>query len=179
VNAKRKVRLATVWLDGCSGCHMSILDMDEAILALARRVDVVYGPLVDAQEFPKSVDVAIVEGAVSSQDDLEKIRAVRQRSKLVVALGDCAVTGNVPAMRNPVPVRQLLERIYIQGAQENPGIPADGVPSLLRQAVPVHEVVAVDLHVAGCPPPAASIAFVLNELLDGRIPDLSAKVKFG
>ena len=179
MNVIKKVRLATVWLDGCSGCHMSLLDMDETLLAIAKRVDVVYGPLVDAQEFPRGVDVTLVEGAVSSQHDLEKIRTVRQRSKLVVSLGDCAVTGNVPSMRNAVPPRKLLERIYVEGAQENRGIPTEGVPALLRQAVPVHEVVAVDLHVAGCPPPPQSIAYVLGELLDGHMPDLSAKVKFG
>jgi NAD-reducing hydrogenase small subunit len=175
----KKVRLATVWLDGCSGCHMSLLDMDEAILDVAKRVDVVYGPLVDAQEFPKAVDVTLIEGAVSSQDDLEKVQTIRQRSKLVVSLGDCAVTGNVPALRNSMPPRKLLERIYIEGVQNNPCIPSDGVPSLLRQAVPVHEVVKVDLCVAGCPPPAQAIAFVLGELVEGRIPDLAAKVKFG
>ncbi len=152
----KKARLATVWLDGCAGCHMSLLDMDEAILNVAKRVDVVYGPLVDAQEFPKAVDVALIEGAVSSQDDLEKVQTIRQRSKLVVALGDCAVTGNVPAMRNSHPARKLLERIYIEGAQENVGVPTDGVPALLRHAVPVHEVVKVDLHVPGCPPAASS-----------------------
>ena len=175
----KKTRLATVWLDGCSGCHMSVLDMDEAILNVANRADVVYGPLVDAQEFPKAVDVTVIEGAVSSQEDLEKVRTIRQRSKLVVSLGDCAVTGNVPAMRNPIPPRKLLERIYIEGAQENRVVPTEGVPSLLRQAVPVHEVVKVDLHVPGCPPPAKAIAFVLGELLDGRLPDLGSKVKFG
>jgi NAD-reducing hydrogenase small subunit len=175
----RRARLATVWLDGCSGCHMSVLDIDEAIIAIAKRVEVVYGPLVDAQEFPKAVDVVLIEGAISSQEDLEKIRLIRQRSKLVIALGDCAVTGNVPAMRNQIAPRKLLERIYIEGVQENPGIPTEGVPALLRHAIPVHEVVKVDLHVPGCPPPAAAIAFVLGELLDGRVPDLSSKVKFG
>ena len=175
----KKVRLATVWLDGCSGCHMSLLDIDEAIIAIANRVDVVYGPLVDAQEFPKAVDVTLVEGAVNSQDDLEKIRTVRQRSKLVVALGDCAVTGNVPAMRNSIAPRKLLERIYVEGAQQNRVIPTDGVPGLLRQAVPVQEVVKVDLHVPGCPPPPKAIAAVLNELCEGRVPDLRTKVKFG
>jgi NAD-reducing hydrogenase small subunit len=175
----KKTRLATVWLDGCAGCHMSLLDIDEAIIGIANRVEVVYGPLVDAQEFPKAVDVTLVEGAVSSQDDLEKIRTVRQRSKLVVALGDCAVTGNVPAMRNSIPTRKLLERIYVEGAQESRVVPSEGVPGLLRQAVPVHEVVKVDLHVPGCPPPAKAIAAVLGELLEGRVPDLKTKVKFG
>src|SRR5579862_3487215 len=119
----RKAKLATVWLDGCSGCHMSMLDIDETLLSLAAKVDLVYGPLVDAQEFPKGVDVAIVEGAVSSQDDLEKVRLIRSRSKVVVALGDCAVTSNVPAMRNNTPVKKLLDGIY--GTP-----PTDGVPPL-------------------------------------------------
>jgi NAD-reducing hydrogenase small subunit len=175
----KKVRLATVWLDGCSGCHMSVLDIDEAILPVAQRIEVVYGPLVDAQEFPKAVDVTLVEGAVSSQDDLEKIRLIRQRSRLVVALGDCAVTGNVPAMRNSIPTRRLLDRIYVEGTQTGRAVPTEGVPALLRQAVPVQEVVKVDLHVPGCPPPSAAILYVLGELLEGRVPDLAGKVKFG
>jgi NAD-reducing hydrogenase small subunit len=175
----KKIRLATVWLDGCSGCHMSLLDIDEAILNVAARADVVYGPLVDAQEFPKAVDVTLIEGAVSSQDDMEKVQTIRKRSKLVVSLGDCAVTANVPSMRNQIAPRKLLERIYIEGAQEGKVIPTAGVPALLRQAVPVHQVVKVDLHVPGCPPPASAIAFVVGELLEGRVPNLTGKVKFG
>jgi len=175
----KKVRLATVWLDGCSGCHMSLLDMDEAIVGVAQKADVVYGPLVDAQEFPKTVDVTVIEGAVSSQEDLEKVRTIRQRSKLVVALGDCAVAGNVPAMRNAIPPRKLLERIYIEGADTARAIPTEGVPPLLRHAIPVHEVVAVDLHLPGCPPPAQTIAWMIGELAAGRMPDMKTKVKFG
>jgi NAD-reducing hydrogenase small subunit len=175
----KKVRVATIWLDGCSGCHMSLLDIDEAIAAVAARVDIVYGPLVDAQSFPEDVDVTLVEGALGNQEDIEKIRTVRERSRLVVALGDCAVTGNVPAMRNGVPVRKLLERVYVEGVAAEPRVPDDGVPGLLKQALPIGEVIKVDLHVPGCPPPAPAILGVLTELLEGRMPDLATKVKFG
>lgn len=116
---------------------------------------------------------------MSSQEDLEKIQLVRQRTKLLVALGDCAVTSNVPAMRNPVPVKKLLERIYVEGADVHPGVPSNGVPKLLKAAVPLQDVVRVDLHVPGCPPPAGTIAFVVGELLEGRMPELSGKVRFG
>ncbi len=174
-----KIKLATVWLDGCSGCHMSLLDIDEALFAVAEKADIVYGPLVDAQEFPEGVDVTLVEGAVSSHDDLEKVKLIRNRSRLVVSLGDCATNSNVPAMRNSFPVQTILDRVYIEGVETRPGIPTDGVPKLLKRAVPVHEVVKVDLHVPGCPPPAPAILYVVGELLEGRMPDLASKVKFG
>ena len=174
-----KIRLATVWLDGCAGCHMSLLDIDEGIIQVASKADIVYGPLVDAQEFPEGVDVTLVEGAVSSQDDLKLIQTIRKRSRLVVALGDCAVTSNVAAMRNTIPVGKLLQRIYIEGAQANACIPTQGVPALLKRAVPLHQVVKVDIHVPGCPPRPETISFLVSELLAGRKPDLTNKVKFG
>lgn len=174
-----KAKVATVWLDGCSGCHMSLLDIDELLIDVLRKADIVYGPLVDAQEFPDNVDVTLVEGAVSSQDDLRLVQKIRQRTKLLVSLGDCAVTGNVPSMRNSFQPKVLLQRAYVEGADVNHRPPTDGVPALLRHAVPVHEVVKVDLHVPGCPPKADAIAFVVTELLEGRKPDLAGKVKFG
>jgi NAD-reducing hydrogenase small subunit len=174
-----KAKVATVWLDGCSGCHMSLLDIDEVLIDVARKADIVYGPLVDAQEFPEGVDVTLVEGAVSSQDDLKLVQKIRKRTKILVALGDCAVTSNVPAMRNGIPPKKLLERAYIEGADINHRPPSDGVPALLKHAVPVHEVVKVDVHVPGCPPKADAIAYAVMELLGGRKPDLAGKVKFG
>jgi NAD-reducing hydrogenase small subunit len=87
-----KKTLATVWLDGCSGCHMSFLDIDERLLALAEKADLVYSPLVDRKNFPEMVDVTLIEGAVSNEDDLAKIRKVRAHTKILVSLGDCAVT---------------------------------------------------------------------------------------
>jgi NAD-reducing hydrogenase small subunit len=175
----KKVKVATLWLDGCSGCHMSLLDMDAAIISLGRRIDLVYGPLVDAQEFPEDVDVTLVEGAVSSQDDLNKIQKVRQRTSVLISMGDCAVTGNVPAMRNSVPVQKLLQRIYVDGTDEKKTIPSDRVPPLLKQARPLREFVKVDLCLPGCPPPSKTIVSVINDLLDGKKPGASLKVKFG
>lgn len=174
-----KAKIGTCWLDGCSGCHMSLLDIDEAIVAVLAKADIVFGPLVDAQEWPDGVDVALVEGAVSSQDDLKLVQAARARSRVLVALGDCAVTGNVPSMRNGIPTRRLLERVYVEGATEHPCVPADGVPPLLRQAEPLRSAVRVDVHVPGCPPKPNAILMVLSELLEGREPDLGSKLRFG
>lgn len=175
----KKVKVATVWLDGCSGCHMSLLDMDAAIISLGRKIEIVYSPLVDAQEFPEDVDVTLIEGAVSSQDDLNKIRKIRQRTQLLVSLGDCAVTGNVPAMRNNIPVDKLLRHIYLNGAESKKVIPSDRVPALLKQARPVREFVKVDQSVPGCPPPAKAILGLLTELVEGRKSEAGQAVKFG
>ena len=123
-----KKRLATVWLDGCSGCHMSFLDMDERLLTVAGLADLVYSPLVDAKEFPADVDVTLVEGAVSSEEDLHKIKMVRERTKILVSLGDCAVTANVPGMRNSFGVKAVCDRAYRENVTFDPGIPDQVVP---------------------------------------------------
>ena len=174
-----KARLATVWLDGCSGCHMSFLDMDERLIEVLGQVDLVYSPLVDTKEYPANVDVVLVEGAVSSEDDLEKILRIRQRTKILVSLGDCAVTSNVPSMRNRFKLEEVEHRAYVENAQCNQGVPRRVVPKLLPHSRPVHEFVKVDVFVPGCPPEADTIYFVLTELLAGRMPDLSGKTHFG
>jgi NAD-reducing hydrogenase small subunit len=175
----KKLRLATVWLDGCSGCHMSVLDLDAAIIPVLRKVDIVYGPLVDAQEFPEDVDVTLLEGAVSSQADADHIQLIRQRTRTLVSLGDCAVTGNVAAMRNTVPVSKLLQRIYVQGADTDKCIPGDGLPQLLRLARPAQDFVKVDYSVPGCPPQSKLIAALLTNLVEGRKNEVTTKIKFG
>ena len=109
-------RLATVWLDGCSGCHMSFLDMDERLLELAERVDLVYSPLVDTKEFPEDVDVSLVEGRSAARKTWTRSEVIRERTPILVSFGDCAVTGNVPGMRNPFGAVPLLERAYLENA---------------------------------------------------------------
>lgn len=174
-----KKKLATVWLDGCSGCHMSFLDIDERLIALHDLADLVYSPLVDNKIFPEDVDITLVEGAVSSEEDLHKIQMVRQRTKTLVSLGDCAVTANVPGMRNSFGRKAVYERAYVENATLNQSIPNEVIPRLLPHARPVHEIVPVDVYIPGCPPSADAIFYALTELLEGRQPELSAKTRFG
>ena len=166
-----KPTLATVWLDGCSGCHMSFIDMDERLLEIAERADIVYSPLVDTKVYPDHVDICLVEGAVSSEDDLHKIKLIRENTGTLISFGDCAITANVPGMRNPIGVQPLLDRAYVENVTLNPGAPTEVVPTLLPMAMPVHRVVKVDVFLPGCPPPADLIHQSLVDLLEGRTPD--------
>ena len=170
-----KAKIATVWLDGCSGCHMSFLDIDEVLLDLADSIELVYSPLVDNKIFPDMVDVTLIEGAVSNEDDLHKIQHVRAHTRILVALGDCAVTGNVPSMRNMYPLDKIYSRAYIENASENKGTPTSFIPPLLTKVRPVHQVVRVDVHIPGCPPSAKLIGDTILKLLAGEVPDVKAK----
>ena len=178
-HSKSKVKFATVWLDGCSGCHMSFLDMDERLIALADRIDLVYSPLVDIKIFPPQVDVTLVEGSVSTVEDIAKIRHIRECTKVLVALGDCAITGNVPAMRNPFDLDEVCDRAYKQNVDLRAGTPTAHLPALLERVRPVHDVVDVDLFIPGCPPPADAIYQILTDVLEGRTPAVSELTHFG
>ena len=180
-----KIRLATVWLGGCAGCHMSFLDLDEFLIDLAVAVELVYSPVVDVKDYPENVDLCLIEGAVCNEDNLEILHKIRARTKILVSFGDCAVTGNVPAMRNPFGLdnaENVLQRAYVENAQNNPSVPkADGiVPQLLERVQPVHELVYIEYFLPGCPPPAARIKSLVAQLLAGQTPKLEGiNLKFG
>lgn len=171
-----KPRLATVWLGGCSGCHMSFLDLDERLIDLASRVQFCATPFTDHKDFPEA-DITLVEGAVANEEHLEQIRKIRRRTKTLVSLGDCAVTGNVTALRNMYGVEEVLNRAYRETAAVVTGLPSGNsvVPRLLARVRPVHEVVDVDYFIPGCPPSADVIHSYVMALLEGREPTLEGR----
>jgi NAD-reducing hydrogenase small subunit len=176
-----KPRFATVWLGGCSGCHMSFLDLDERLIDLSGLVDIVYSPIVDTKEFPENVDIALVEGAVANEDNLREIQLIRERSKILVAFGDCAVTGNVTALRNLFQLDDVLNRSYRENSAVVEGLPLGGdgiVPKLLERVRRIQDVVAVDHFLPGCPPSADAIYAFVADLLAGHAPAPQGR-KFG
>ena len=173
-----KLRVATVWFSGCSGCHMSFLDLDERLLEFAERAELVFSPIVDLKEFPEDVDVVLIEGAVGNTEHLRMLLEIRKKSKILVAFGDCAVTGNVASMRNPLPREEVLHAVY--GKNDPPGLEEGEVPRFLPQALPLHAVVPVDYFLPGCPPSADRIWTFLRPVLLGQKPVLSGPdLKFG
>ncbi len=174
-----KITVATAWLDGCSGCHMSFLDIDDRLVELMDKVKFVYSPLVDSKVLPDTVDIGILEGAVSSEDDVAKAHLFRRHCRYLISLGDCAVCGNVPSMRNLFPLAAVMDRAYVENVQVNPQWPTDRVPKLVEPVRPLHAVVPVDLYVPGCPPSANAIWFVLTELIAGRTPNPLLVTRFG
>jgi NAD-reducing hydrogenase small subunit len=157
---------------------MSFLDLDERLLEIAKRAELVKSPLVDAKAFP-GADITLVEGAVATEEHLAQIREIREKTRVLVALGDCAVTGNVTRLRNFFPVGEVLNRSYQEAESNAPGkTPSETVSPLLPKVLPLSAVVKVDVHVPGCPPSADLIYSVLRDLWDGKKPDLGG-FKYG
>ncbi len=172
-----KVKVATAWLDCCSGCHMSFLDLDEALIDLASKIEITASPVTDIKEFPR-VTVGIIEGAVSSARDEKVARQLREKCDILMVWGDCACFGGICTMRNLFPKEEVLKRCYLESESTRHGIipTSEELPTLFEQVRPVNQVVKVDCYVPGCPPHAKAIGYALNELLEGRIPVLPSEM---
>ena len=173
--AERKLKLATTSLAGCFGCHMSLLDIDERILDLVSLVEFDRSPLTDIKHCGPC-DIGLVEGGVCNAENVHVLREFRKNCRILVAVGACAITGGVPALRNMVPLKECYEEAYLHGPTvDNPAgrIPDDEeIPLLLDRVVPCHEAVRIDYHLPGCPPSADTLWAALTALLAGRVPEL-------
>jgi NAD-reducing hydrogenase small subunit len=171
-----KVKVATDWLDICSGCHMAILDIDERIVELLKYVEFTSSPITDLKHPPEEgVDVGILSGAVSNDHQLAVAKEMREKAGLLIALGDCAVFGGICTMRNFFDKEEVLRMGYVESAStdENGFVPrSPELAKLFDRVMALNEAVKVDVHIPGCPPPADAIWFALTELLAGRIPVL-------
>lgn len=170
-----KPKISSDWLAGCAGCHMSLLDIDERIIKVVEIAELRATPITDLKQPDASgVDVGILEGGVNNTANEEVAHRMRSRCKTLVALGDCAVFGGVPAMRNFFTIEEALRRAYVEtestdGEGKIPDDPELAVPTKVRA---LSEVVPVDVFVPGCPPDADTIFYVISELAQGRKPVL-------
>jgi len=165
-----KPLVATAPFTGCFGCHMSLLDIDERILQLVELVEFDKSPINDIKTFTRPVDVGLLEGGISNEENLEWLREFRKNCKILISVGQCAITGGVPTMRNTIPLKECLEEAYLNGPTVVDGvIPNDpDIPILLDKVYPCHEVVKIDYFLPGCPPSADTLWAALTALLTGK-----------
>jgi len=167
--AKAKPRVATTSLAGCFGCHMSFLDIDERILDLAELIEFDKSPIDDFKEFTGPCAIGLIEGGCANEENVKVLRDFRKHCEILISVGDCATMGGIPALRNMVPLEDCLREAYVDGPSVyNPAgeIPNDvEIPLMLNKVYPAHEVVMIDYHLPGCPPPADTFYAALTALL--------------
>lgn len=174
--------IATTSLAGCFGCHMSFLDIDERILDLLELVEFNKSPIDDIKKFTKPCDIGLIEGGCGNSENVEVLREFRKHCRILVSLGECAIMGGLPALRNGIPVKECLEEAYLNGPSvvgnnEEKIMPNDDeLPIILDKVYPCHEVVKIDYYLPGCPPTADLIWQALHAIILGTEMDLPYEV---
>jgi len=168
-----KPTIATTSLAGCFGCHMSILDIDERILDLVELVEFDKSPITDIKKFTRIIDIGLIEGGCCNSENIEVLKSFRKNCKILVAVGECALMGGVPAMRNGIDLDECFDEAYISGPTVKLNIekiiPNDPeLPKILPRVYSCNEIVEIDHFLPGCPPRADLIWEALTALLEGR-----------
>lgn len=171
-----KPKVATTSLAGCFGCHMSILDIDDRILKLVELVDFNKSPIDDIKNFTERCQIGLIEGGCCNEENVHVLQDFRKHCDILISLGDCAINGGLPALRNGIPLKECMDEAYLNGPTVyNPSgkVPNDKeIPLVLDRVYPCHEVVKIDYHLPGCPPPADTIWEALVALLNNKPLDL-------
>jgi F420-non-reducing hydrogenase small subunit len=169
----KKAKIGTMWLGGCSGCHLSIADIHEALLDVLGLADFEFSPVlmdVKYDEVP-DLDVIIIEGGIRNEENRELAEMLREKAGLVIAYGTCAVYGGIPGLGNLSTKDELIEEAYINTPSTiNPEgvLPSEDVPHLESRVRPLAEAIDVDLALPGCPPRSDVVAEVVLALLKGE-----------
>lgn len=174
------VKIASEWLNSCSGCEISIVDLGAKLLDVLALVDFVHIPaLVDHKYFGqlgdgKHIDipeaaVGIISGGIRNQEHLEVAMEMRKKCQTIIALGTCATHGGIPALCNSYTTEEILDTYYSTPTTDRPdAVPKDGVPPLLDRCYALDEKIKVDVLLPGCPPHSDQIAAALMGLLKGK-----------
>ena len=156
----RKPRVAVHKFSSCDGCQLAFLNLGEDLLTLAGRVDLVHFAEAGPLDPDTGVDVAFVEGSVSTQEDLERIEHIRAHSSVLIAIGACATSGGIQGLRNQANGTEWVAQIYSH---------PEAIASLAR-STPISSHVKVDFELWGCPVSGPQMLAVVNALLLGVAP---------
>jgi [NiFe] hydrogenase diaphorase moiety small subunit len=169
---KEKKTIATISLAGCFGCHMSMLDVDLELLDIVEFVEFNKSPINDIKVFTKQCNVGLIEGGCCNSENIEVLKEFRKKCDVLVSVGECAIWGGLPAMRNTIPIGECLEEAYLNGITTEAGeyvIPySEDLPKILDKVYPCNEIVKIDYFIPGCPPDANHIWKAVKNLLWGE-----------
>ncbi|MBA2880166.1 F420-non-reducing hydrogenase small subunit [Desulfosalsimonas propionicica] len=180
-------KVASDWLNACSGCEIAIVDMGERLLTVLDLVEFVhlpalmdhkyYGQMGDGAHlsFPEA-DLGIISGSIKNEEHLEVALEMRKKCGAIIALGTCATHGGIPALANSWSNDELFTRYYsTETTDPCDAVPADGVPPLLENVSALDEKINVDIYLPGCPPHPDQVFGALAAFLEGKTPELPTK----
>lgn len=157
-------KLAVWKFASCDGCQLSLLDCEDELLAVAEHVTIANFPEASRAVLDGPYDLSLVEGSVTTAEDLARLQRVREESRYLVTIGACATAGGIQALRNTTDVEEYLELVY----------PSPHYISTLATSTPIARHVAVDYQLHGCPISKQQLLEVINAFLNHRRPNIAS-----